>query len=143
MKKAAREHPQRPTTLTSTNDENGNIDRIVSRVCEERRGLEVKKEIFEGRIEVVRSWNLGRTRKASEKRIVAALSATLGALSARVHCLMLACPFLEPSAQDTPGSRLGTFFSGAECHFPESHHADLPSKLTLSASSDPHTAWAP
>ncbi|KOM34875.1 hypothetical protein LR48_Vigan02g102500 [Vigna angularis] len=78
--------------------------------------------------------------KHQERRIAAALSATLGALSARVHCLTPGFPFLEPSAQDASGSRLGTLFRGAERNFVESHHACLPSKLTLSATFDPHTA---
>ncbi|KOM25618.1 hypothetical protein LR48_Vigan125s000800 [Vigna angularis] len=69
-----------------------------------------------------------------------ALSSTLGALNAKVSYLTLGCPFLEPSAQDVPGSRPGALVRGAERNYDETHYTCLPSELTLSATSDPHTA---
>ncbi|KOM34792.1 hypothetical protein LR48_Vigan02g094200 [Vigna angularis] len=78
--------------------------------------------------------------KSIKKGDEVALSATLGALSAIVSCLTLGCPFLEPSAQDVPSSCSGALFRATERNFVKTHHACLPSQLTLSANFDPHTA---
>ncbi|KOM48045.1 hypothetical protein LR48_Vigan07g174900 [Vigna angularis] len=50
--------------------------------------------------------------KHQRREIATPLSATLGAFSAKVSCLTPDCPFLEPSAQDVPGSRLGALSRG-------------------------------
>ncbi|KOM49640.1 hypothetical protein LR48_Vigan08g046700 [Vigna angularis] len=77
--------------------------------------------------------------KHQRREIATTLSATLGALSAKVSCLTLGCPFLKPLAQDVPRSRPGDFFRGAEHNYDETHHACLPFEMTLSATSDSHT----
>ncbi|KOM47951.1 hypothetical protein LR48_Vigan07g165500 [Vigna angularis] len=86
------------------------------------------------KVEVVRSWNLGRVGKASERRSATTLSGILGALNAGLHCLPLGCPFFGALSEGSPCLALGRPFWSAERHFFESHHACLPSELTLSHS---------
>ncbi|KOM34718.1 hypothetical protein LR48_Vigan02g086800 [Vigna angularis] len=88
--------------------------------------------LFGRRVEVVRSWNSGRAGKTSERRNAATLSAISGALSARLHCLTLDCSFSRALNAGSLCLALGRPFWGAERHFLESHHACLPSELTLS-----------